>query len=629
MLYHSPVTRPATAEFPTQPLPPSREAAAPAPSRVRAGLLALAVAVAFADSSIVVLALPQLLGDFGTTIESVSWVVTSYNVAVAVLALALIPFVRRLDAARLTRWGLVVFCAACVGCAVADGLAVLIAARAVQGAGAAMLLAGSVPLLGALCGSPARGALLWGAAGVIGAAVGPALGGALTQAFDWRAIFIAQVPLAAAAIAATFRAPAPAREEPARERDPARPARWISGAALALISAALVGALFLAVVLMIDGWGHEPLLAAAVVSALPAGALAAAPIASRSATLVAVGGGILLVSGSLLAMALLPEPSLAMLGTALGLCGLGLGLSLPALTEASLRRAEPVVVRDLVGRHPARRAGARAGAPDAAARRRPVRGGGPRPPRGRLGADRGPALDPGQGCGRHRAGEGHRRGPARRGARPQQRRRGRRRPDLAGAGRPARQPAAGDLGRHHPRLPRRLHPVRDPGGARAAARRRDALEAARMTLRRAGHLAIAAALAALAVLIVVEIQRGAFTESALAVPDPCDRPVNVATDGLDGAAQRIGLRAIDIAACEMGTTREELLLSVATSLQESRDLPPGSEGAIRQGLEQAIDEEEDAGRLNTVAAWVLSQAAQNAPVEWVVRAVEEIGPILG
>ncbi|MEZ0285138.1 MAG: MFS transporter [Thermoleophilia bacterium] len=330
------MTRPATAEFPTQPLPPPRDAAAPAPSRVRAGLLALAVAVAFADSSIVVLALPQLLGDFGTTIESVSWVVTSYNVAVAVLALALIPFVRRLDAARLTRWGLVVFCAACVGCAVADGLAVLIAARAVQGAGAAMLLAGSVPLLGALCGSPARGALLWGAAGVIGAAVGPALGGALTQAFDWRAIFIAQVPLAAAAIAATFRAPAPAREEPARERDPARPARWISGAALALISAALVGALFLAVVLMIDGWGHEPLVAAAVVSALPAGALAAAPIASRSATLVAVGGGILLVSGSLLAMALLPEPSLAMLGTALGLCGLGLGLSLPVLTEASL-----------------------------------------------------------------------------------------------------------------------------------------------------------------------------------------------------------------------------------------------------------------------------------------------------
>ncbi len=150
-----------------------------------------------------------------------------------------------------------------------------------------------------------------------------------------------------------------------------------------------------------------------------------------------------------------------------------------------------------------------------------------------------------------------------------------------------------------------------------------------MTLRRAGHIAIVAALVALVALIVVEVQRGAFAESALAVPDPCDRPVNVATDGVDGATQRIGLRAIDLAACEMGTTREELLLSVATSLQESRDLPPGSEDAIRDGLEQAIGEEEEAGRLNSVAAWLLSQAAQNAPVEWVVRAVEEIGPILG
>ncbi|HEX2504495.1 MAG TPA: MFS transporter, partial [Miltoncostaeaceae bacterium] len=158
------MTAPATAELPTQHLPRPPDAAR-APSRWRAVLLALAVAVAFADSSIVVLALPQLLGDFGATITSVSWVVTSYNVAVAILALALIPFVRRLRADRLTRWGLIIFCAACVACAVAGGLGVLVAARAVQGAGAALLLAGTVPLLGALCGSQARGAVVWGAAG--------------------------------------------------------------------------------------------------------------------------------------------------------------------------------------------------------------------------------------------------------------------------------------------------------------------------------------------------------------------------------------------------------------------------------------------------------------------------------
>jgi hypothetical protein len=150
-----------------------------------------------------------------------------------------------------------------------------------------------------------------------------------------------------------------------------------------------------------------------------------------------------------------------------------------------------------------------------------------------------------------------------------------------------------------------------------------------MTLRRIGHLAIAAALVATAVLVVIEIGRGAFSEGALAVPDPCDRPVNVATEGIDGQAQRVGLRAIDVAACELRTTREQLLLATASSLTESRELAPGTEDAIRRGLEQAIDEEEEAGRLNTVAAWVLSQAAQNAPVEWVVRAVEEIGPIVG
>jgi hypothetical protein len=150
-----------------------------------------------------------------------------------------------------------------------------------------------------------------------------------------------------------------------------------------------------------------------------------------------------------------------------------------------------------------------------------------------------------------------------------------------------------------------------------------------MRVRRAGHLAIAVAVAVLGVLLAVEIQRGAFTEGALAVPDPCDRSVNVTTGGLDGAAQRIGLRAIDRAACELGTTREQLLISTAASLREARELPAGSEDAIRDGLTRAIEEEEEAGRLNGIAAFLLSQAAQRAPVEWVVRAVEEIGPIVG
>jgi hypothetical protein len=150
-----------------------------------------------------------------------------------------------------------------------------------------------------------------------------------------------------------------------------------------------------------------------------------------------------------------------------------------------------------------------------------------------------------------------------------------------------------------------------------------------MTLRRGGHLAIVAALAALAILLAVEVQRGAFADGALAVPDPCHRSVDVATDGVDGAAQRIGLCAIDLAACRLGTTREQLLITTATSLREARELAPGTEDAVRDGLSRAIDEEKDAGRLNAVAAWLLSQAAARAPVDWVVRAVETAEPLLG
>jgi hypothetical protein len=147
--------------------------------------------------------------------------------------------------------------------------------------------------------------------------------------------------------------------------------------------------------------------------------------------------------------------------------------------------------------------------------------------------------------------------------------------------------------------------------------------------RRSGHVVIAAAIVAVAALVGVELQRGALTEDVLAVPDPCERTVTIDTGGLDGQTQRVGLTALDLAACELGTTREELLLDLTSSLQESRDFPPGTEDAIRNGLEEAIDREEQEDRLNVVAAFVLKQAVQRAPVEWVVRAVEEIGPLVG
>jgi hypothetical protein len=301
-----------------------------------AALVAAAVAIAFADTSIVVLALPQLYVQFHTTIEGVAWVVTAYNAAVAVAAFGLVLFVHRLGAARVLASGLVVFTAASISCSLAGGLEFLIAARVVQGLGGALLLAGSLPVLAALTGSAGRGAAVWTLSGTFGVALGPALGGVLTQAFDWRAIFAAQAPVAALGLLATIRArPAGFVEEGWR---PSLARTLPANACLGLVFGALVGALFLAVLLVITAWGHSPIAGAAIVSILPAATLAARPLEARLSRLAAVCGGACLLSAGLVGLALLPSASVWMAMNALALCGLGLGLSVPVLSGAALQR---------------------------------------------------------------------------------------------------------------------------------------------------------------------------------------------------------------------------------------------------------------------------------------------------
>ena len=109
---------------------------------------------------------------------------------------------------------------------------------------------------------------------MLGAALGPVLGGVLTQLFDWRAIFVVQAPVAAVALFATVSGPeAPVSDRPGRRGRGALAA----DAALGFVFAALVGALFLAVLLVITVWGLEPVVGALVVSALPAATIAARP----------------------------------------------------------------------------------------------------------------------------------------------------------------------------------------------------------------------------------------------------------------------------------------------------------------------------------------------------------------
>lgn len=293
------------------------------------------MAVAFADSSIVVLALPDLYGAFDTTLVGVSWVITSYNLVVALAAAGVALLSGRLNVRRCAQAGLVLFTAASVGCAASVNLAMLIGFRCVQGLGAALLLATSITLLGALRGGREQGIVLWTKVAVLGAALGPVLGGVLTQLFDWRAIFVVQAPLAGAALVATFGGALSVSAEPRARRGHGALA---ADAALALVFAALVGALFLAVLLVITVWGLEPIAGALVVSALPAATLAARAVARGIRPILVVGGGALLLAAGLLQLALLPRVSNVMVAVALGFCGLGIGLAVPPLTRVALHQ---------------------------------------------------------------------------------------------------------------------------------------------------------------------------------------------------------------------------------------------------------------------------------------------------
>lgn len=303
-------------------------------SRARTIAWALSVGVVLADSSIVTLALPEILREFDTSVFGVSWVLTAYNVVLAALILPA-SRIARPRPAEVWGVGIATFALASLACALAPSVAALILARCVQAAGGAALVAGAIELLARAQGSHAAGARVWGAAGTAGLALGPAVGGILTEALSWQSIFFLQVPLLV--LLATARAPArPAETGPEGAKD-LRPE-----AALALISAGLTAALFLLVILLTEGWGLSPLAAAAVVSVIPAATLLAHRL-HRSADNpwnLALAGGIA-IAGGLAALGLLPGASADLTIAPQLLIGAGLALSIPVLTDAALGVRDP------------------------------------------------------------------------------------------------------------------------------------------------------------------------------------------------------------------------------------------------------------------------------------------------
>jgi MFS family permease len=300
---------------------------------VRRTLVALAAALALADGSIVVLALPDLAASLDATVSGAAAVIAVYTGVVA-LALPLAWSARRrLDPAGLGAGGLVLFAAGSLGCALAESMPTMLVMRGVQGAGGALAISTAAWMLRADAGGKT-----WGAIALAGAAAGPALGGALTQLFDWHAVFVVQIPLAVAAAVACVgpRWAVNGAIAPRRDRT--------AGLALGLLSAALAAALFLLVFELIDDWSVEPLAAGAALTVLPATGLASARVAG-GATRTRAAAGALLVAGAIAALAAMHTASVWWAIAPLAPAGAGMGLALPALSGLAGGAAHALTIR--------------------------------------------------------------------------------------------------------------------------------------------------------------------------------------------------------------------------------------------------------------------------------------------
>jgi MFS family permease len=315
--------------------------------RPRVAALALAVGLVLADSSIVVLALPEIYRDFDTSIAGVTWVLISFNLVMALAAVPAALLARRVGPARAAAVGLAVFAGAGLACGIADELSTLILARCIQALGGAAAITAALELLPASVGSERRAAAIWASAGATGAALGPAVGGILTELVSWQSIFLIQVPVALAAAVPIL---AVARHEAATgilQRELRRTGRphVAANIALAMVSAAIAAALFLLVLLLIEGWRLTPIGAAIVVTAMPLAAI----LGSRLGPLVPsakarAAAGAILVAGGLGGLALLPKAEVALTLPPQILVGVGLALVLSALTETALGGRAPQAI---------------------------------------------------------------------------------------------------------------------------------------------------------------------------------------------------------------------------------------------------------------------------------------------
>jgi EmrB/QacA subfamily drug resistance transporter len=185
-------------------------------------VVCLATAMLMLDIAVVNTALSHIASDLNSGLTGLQWIVDAYTLALATVVLTAGSLADRFGRRRVFAWGMGVFTATSLWCALATSIVELDAARAVQGIGAAMMFASSLAVLADAFPAAAERAKAFAVYGAtIGAsfAVGPLVGGVLTSYVSWRAVFFVNVPLGIAAIAATYGWVRESHESKARRLD--------------------------------------------------------------------------------------------------------------------------------------------------------------------------------------------------------------------------------------------------------------------------------------------------------------------------------------------------------------------------------------------------------------------------
>jgi EmrB/QacA subfamily drug resistance transporter len=223
------------------------------------------------DITVVNTALPDIQEDLSASFTDLQWVIDAYTLTLAAFTLSAGSLADRLGRRRVFVWGLVIFTVASLACALAPTATALNVARAFQGVGGAVMFAVSL----ALIAQEFHGRELGTATGVYGAtiggavAIGPLVGGALTEGLGWESIFYLNVPIGIGAVYLTMRQVRESRDPDARGVD------WVgtftfSASLLCLVLALLRG--------NSDGWDSTPI----VLLLAAAGALFVAFVISQT-----------------------------------------------------------------------------------------------------------------------------------------------------------------------------------------------------------------------------------------------------------------------------------------------------------------------------------------------------------